>query len=433
MHGETMGFVRRFATGRVGSAGIYLVASVLARAGAILLIPLYTRRFSTQQYGEYALAQTLIAFLSTPLCLCLHHAVVRFYFESTDRESARRRVGSAARWMLIITLGLTTLLQIGVLVTRPAGTHGIYGRWELTCIVWASAGLALSAVPATFLRISQRAMAAAALQLGDFFTGIGAGIVMVVVLGRGVRGGIEALALPACVTGTVGVVFILAALKGPLDLKTLRDGLAISLPFVPHTLGNQAQSISDRWIMKFTANEAALGVYALAGQLSVPVSMVIQAWHTASEPPLGEASRNGGLAGVAKRAAAYRWSYVIVTSAAALFLCLLLPAATHLIGKNFSGALRLVPVMCAILIVDSVYEANCTLVFYANRQATIPKITVTAGALNVALNAVLIRLFGLWGAVLARACSTSVRSLAMWYTARSALAPRAIEPTLARS
>ncbi len=46
-------------------AAVYLAAVVLSRAGAFLLIPLYTRRLTLEEYGQYALFLTLLAFLST--------------------------------------------------------------------------------------------------------------------------------------------------------------------------------------------------------------------------------------------------------------------------------------------------------------------------------------------------------------------------------
>lgn len=423
-------FFRGLFTRRVGIAGVYLGATVLARAGAILLIPLYTRRLTTGEYGDYALAQTLIALLSTPLALGLHSAVARFYFEAKDLKKSIERASSVARWLILITVALSAVLQVGVLVAAPAGSQGIHGRWELSCILWAAAGSGIALIPGQYLRGAQRPFAGAGFQIGEFVLNIGAGLLLVLVLNRGLRGAVEAAALASCINGVMAIVFVGIALKGPLCRQTLREAIKFSLPFVPHALGNQVQFIADRWVMKLTGNDAALGVYALATQLTTPVSMTTQAWNTASTPQIGEVSRNEGAIGVAAHAYRYQRSYVLVTAAAALAVCVGLPVAAFVIGKNFSQALHVIPVICGILILESLYFANAVLVFYVDKPAVIPKITISAGILNVLLNVVFVPLFGIWGAILARSISMGLRSAAMWYAARSFLRQAVPEPQI---
>ena len=416
-----IGSIRRLFTRRVGTASVYLVATVLARAGGILLVPLYTRRLTTGEYGDYALAQTLVALMSTPLALGLHAAVSRFYFEAKDLGQSIRKAGTAARWLILVTLGISSLLQMVVLLACPPGRHGIHGQWELSCILWAAAGSGIGVIPGQYLRGAQRPFAGAAFQLSEFIFSVGAGLLMVLVLNRGLRGAVEAAALQAVISGAISIVFISVSLKGPLSRATLREALKFSLPYVPHAMGNQIQFIADRWVMKFTGNDAGLGVYALASQLTTPVSMATQAWHTASSPEMGEVSRNEGPAGLAAHSYKYQRSYVLVTVAASVAVCVGMPIATLFVGKNFTQSLYLVPVICGIMVFESLYFANDVFVFYLGQTAVIPKITITAGILNVVFNIIFIPVYGLWGAIISRTLSMAFRSGAMWYAARTYL------------
>jgi O-antigen/teichoic acid export membrane protein len=197
----------------LGSAAIYLGATILARAGAFVLIPLYTRRLTIEEYGEYALAQTLVQILPTFLSLGLVSAIARFYYDEKDVKVATQRVGSASRWMAALTLGSATLLQVGVLAFWPAGGRGVAGRWEVSCVIWAAAGGALAAIPALYLRCAQRPLAASAFQVGQFVSIAGAGLFLVAGLDRGLRGAIEASALAYGIDGLVGLFYILFVLK----------------------------------------------------------------------------------------------------------------------------------------------------------------------------------------------------------------------------
>ena len=70
-------------------AFIYLAGGALARAGAIFLIPLYTRRMSVDQYGGYALVTSLLALLPLFLSCGMTATLSKAYFDSSY-SSARR-------------------------------------------------------------------------------------------------------------------------------------------------------------------------------------------------------------------------------------------------------------------------------------------------------------------------------------------------------
>jgi len=95
-------------------AAVYLAAVVLSRAGAFLLIPLYTRRLTLEEYGQYALFLTLLAFLSTFMSAGLLSAIPKAYFSEEDRAEGKRRAAEVSRWLALISLGMTGILLIGV-------------------------------------------------------------------------------------------------------------------------------------------------------------------------------------------------------------------------------------------------------------------------------------------------------------------------------
>jgi O-antigen/teichoic acid export membrane protein len=401
----------------VGTAAIYLAATVLARAGTLLLIPLYTRRLSVDEYGDYALAQTLFALLPTPLSLGMHAAIPRVYFEGAGDEG-RRKAGSVARWLIVITALLTSVALVGVMLLTSTGRRGIAGRWELSCVVFGAGMSCIAQLPPLYLRTSQRPLAASAFQLSDFVVSVTAGLLLVHYLDRGLRGAIEVAALAATVSGAIALVFVAVAMRGPLDRTILRRALRFSLPFVPHAAGNQLQGIADRWTMKIVGLNYALGGYALASQLSVPVSMAIAAWNEAASPRLGEVCREAGMPGVARAFRAHQRSYVLVAFAVAIPLCLAIPVIRVFMGPSYFGALGLIPLICGTIVIESFYFPSHVVMLYANKTDAIPKITVVAGVVNVGLNLALIPLYGIYGAIGARALSMTLRSVAMWARAR---------------
>jgi O-antigen/teichoic acid export membrane protein len=405
----------------MGSAGLYMLASVLARTGALILIPLYTRKLTIEEYGDYALAQTLVAMLPSFLSLGLSAAVSRFYFDGNDPGVSLPRVGGVARWLLLLTVLTSALLQAGIAFLGPAGGTGITGAWELTCVVWAAAGSAIAVVPLLYLKAAQRATSAVVFQLGQFVLNVAAGMVCVGLLARGLRGAIEALALAGVLNGLAATLFILVTLPGSMTRSLLREALRFSLPFVPHYAANQLQYVSDRWTMKATGLQAALGSYSLAGQLTAPIVMVVGAWNEAFSPRMGEMYRLGALPNIRRNFRSVQRSYVLSAALPSAGLLLLLPAAAWMLPRDYAGALWLVPLLLVSSIVEALYLPNVNVLFYAGRTGQIPKITISAGVLNTALNLVLIPLYGVLGAVAARFVSMTFRTAVVWYASRECL------------
>jgi O-antigen/teichoic acid export membrane protein len=399
-------------------AVIYLVSSALAKSGSFVLIPLYTRRLSKGDYGDFALAQTLLAVLPTVFSFGLSSALARFFFEGKDPAKSLPRVGGIARWLAAASIGWAAVLQLLLLAFWPAGQYGISGRWELSCLIWASAGASLAAIPSVYLRAAQRPIAASCFQLAQFFSVIGGGLILVAKMNRGLRGSIEASAAAYLIDGAAGLLFILIVLKGTPTRALLREGLKFSLPFVPHFLANQVQLIGDRWTMKVAGLQDDLGGYSLASQVSAPANMTLAAWHDAASPQMGEITRSDGIPGLRRVFGRFQRSYLLSALLPGIAISLALPIVAAIVGGAFKGSLWMVPFMGLAITIESIYFPSSNVLFFANRPGIIPRITIAAGALNLGLNIVLIKWLGVWGAIAARIAAAIFRSGAMWLAAR---------------
>lgn len=413
--------LRRLAT---GPAAIYLGASVLARAGSFVLIPLYTNRLTVEEYGDYTFAQTLVATLPTFFSLGLISAVARFHFDGKDADAGRERVGAVARWLIAVTLAFSAIAMALVWTVWPAGKTGIGGRWELSCVVAAAAGSAIAVIPAIYLRTAQRPIAAAGFQIVQFFSMLAGGLALVAGLNRGLSGAIEASALAFVLDGVIAIVFVAIALPGKMTRESLRRGLGFSLPFVPHFAALQLQQTADRWVMKLAALGEALGTYGLASQVLSPANMVVMAWNDASSPVMGEAYRSDGIVGLRQSFAAQWKTYLGASALPIVGLVVALPIISLFINDRYAASLWLVPVLGLGVVIESLYFPATNVVFYANRTRVIPFVTVGAGLISLGLNYLLMVVIplGVWGAIASRIAAAIARSLAMTIAARRALA-----------
>jgi len=268
------------------------------------------------------------------------------------------------------------------------------------------------------LRSSQRSIAAAAWQLAEFGTVTGAGLVFVGLLGRGVRGAIEALATAYLVCGIVAVGFVFIGLRGRLHGDVLRRALRFGIPFVPHLIANWAQLASDRWLLKFFGYEADLGRYVLAMQLASVVSLAVAAFHDAESARIGEMFRRDGMPKLRAELRSIQRRYLVATALPSVAVLLALPLTPIFLGPHFRSTTTLVPIMLLLSIVDTAYFPSSNVVYFAGRTKVIPVITVAGAITNLLANLLLVPSLGVFGGLLARGMGYGVRSGALWVIAQ---------------
>jgi O-antigen/teichoic acid export membrane protein len=392
-------------------AAVYLGASILARAGSLLLIPLYTRRLTLEEYGHYVLFLTLLAFLPTFLSMGLVTAIPRAYFSEKDRADGLRRAAEVARWTALISLGTGAVLLAGVECFAPDDSAPLLGRDSLRLAVLGAVGTAINVVPPILLRSQQRAYAAAAFQLLQFITMAGAGLVLVLLLDRGYTGAIEAAAGAPMVSGLASLIYIQMLPKGGMQLKRLRAALRFALPLIPHFVAQWLLSAADLWILGKAGFERELGSYSLAAQVVVPVNMVLTAWNEHMGPEMGERFRAGGIPEMRRHLPRVRLSYVAAAIVPGIAVLLGLPLVTWVVGPDFESAIVFVPFLLLAILPNTLYFSDFQIVYYGGRTRWIGGATVTAAAIALTLGLLLIPWFGAYGAIVARVAGALVRSL----------------------
>ena len=81
-------------------------------AFGFLLVPLYSRKLTTGEYGILSLLTITLTLATIALSFGLNHAFFRHYYETEDPAHRRRIVGSTLLFLLFSTAGWTALLYM---------------------------------------------------------------------------------------------------------------------------------------------------------------------------------------------------------------------------------------------------------------------------------------------------------------------------------
>jgi len=319
----------------------YAAASVIQRAIGFLLLPLYARVLTPGEYGQIAVVTTVTAALGTLLGLGLETAVFRTYSRLRDQPRERRRFTNTVGTFTLVApllvaalagLGLSPVIERMFEVPRLAVTLGFLG---------AALSISATVVPLAILRAQER--------FGDFIRLSGVQVVVtvgftltfVVLLRWGVLGWMLSIVGAAAILLVTGLVVLGHRWTSEMDWRHLTAALAFGLPMIPHALAQWGLSLSDRAILGAFLESSDVGVYYVAYQFGLPISVISIALSQAVQPLYAEASIDDERHSQLAPAASHQF---LTTALLTMVVALLGPLAVQaLLPSSYAPAASLIP------------------------------------------------------------------------------------------
>jgi O-antigen/teichoic acid export membrane protein len=412
--------LRRFATNMLLSgAAVYLVSNVVNAAIPFALLPLLTRVLGPAGYGEVAMFQTLLCALEAFVGLSVAGAAGRRFYDGPEaqRELAAF-IGSCLQ--LVLCAGALVLGAIALLREPLAAALGLRPQW-MSWAVFVCACTAVIGIRLGQWQVRHKAQRFGALQIGQGALNMALSLLLVVGLGLGASGRIEAQVWTAGLFALLALVLLQRdGLLEPWVWRPdyLKQALAFGLPLVPHFAGLFLLNAVDRVVIHAELGLAEAGVYMVAVQMANGMSLVFDALNKAYGPWLFERLQRNEAA--EKRRIVrftYAWFVLVLLGAA-----LALPVGPALVGwvagPKFAHAGELIGWLALGQAFSGMYFMVTNYIFYSRRTGALALVTVISGLVNVALLLVLVQSLGLRGAAMAFGLSMGLRFGLTWWVAQ---------------
>jgi len=397
---------------------VYGLANVLDRAISFLMLPVYTRFLTPSDYGILELIHMTVTLMAVTLGLGIEAAVSRFYFDHEGTEKRNLVVSSAL-------LGYSAVACLFVIAILPFS--GTFARLILDStdlghlFAVALIGLGVSFIQPinlAYLRVRQKSGTLMAVQVSKSLFGLSLIILLVVVKEMGVYGVLLGTMISDLTATVVLTAITLRRTKLRVDWSLLKAMIKFGLPLVPSNLSAYIVQASDRWFVKEYVNMTYTGLYSIGYKFGTLVhqfvtSPFIQIW----TPRRFEHFNREGSEYVFARIFTY---FCAVSLFVGLMISLLAKETIRIMTTEaFYSAYQVVPVIVLAYIVFSFhYHFNIGILM---KKATkyIAYINVANGILNLILNVILIRQFGIWGAAFATLiCFVFKASLTFYFSNR---------------
>jgi O-antigen/teichoic acid export membrane protein len=396
----------------------YLLARGVPGLISLLAITVYTRLLAPEEYGHYALVIAGVGLANKFGYEWLRLGLLRF--APAMREQQDRLLATIAATFLALALTTGAIGAVALALTEPLS------RWMIAAgvpLLWIQAlfDLALERARSQLLpkRYGLMAMTRACLALA-----LG---VLLVLSGLGALGLLLAL-----------LVGMLVALFRPLTAEIRELRLRRFDPVLLSSLARYGGPLaltaalsfmigsSDRFLISWLLNDAAVGRYAVAYDLtSASIGLVLMIVNLAAYPLVVRALEDHGVERARQQLTATSTALLAVSLPALVGLVVLArPMAGALLGAEFQAeAAVLIPLIAIAAVLRDLKAYYFDLAFQLGRN-TVGQIWVSlAGAgVSVCLNLLLIPMFGLVGAASANISAYAIALILSWLLGRRVFA-----------
>lgn len=396
------------------SISIYTFASILNSGIQFLLLPLLSTYLSPEDYGILSLISVVIS-LTIPFILIGVDGAIGVEFFRLKKTEITKYISS------VLLIPISSLILITILFT--AFSHLLLNflnvsiGWLLFIPLFAFLQ-GFSNILLILFRIRKEPHKFASYQVALTVLNISITLFLVVFLKMNWQGRLYGIYLSYGIFFLISC-FLLKKMKYftfNINKNYIVDGLKFGLPMIPHIVGGIVLNLSDRLFISKMIGEKTLGMYAMAYNIALLVSIVMTAFNNAWVPHLFEKLKDITLE-KKKRIVKQIYLFSILALLLAFLVNLIAPLffKFSFINMKFIDSLQFVLWIALGYSFLGMYYTVTNFIFYQKKTYILAYLTLGNAVLNLLLNYFLILKFGAIGAAYATALSNFIFYLVTWY------------------
>ena len=380
------------------SSGIYALASLASPLVSLVLMPFLTHHLSRNDYGAFAVLNTVIALLAGLTQFGLSNAFFRAY--SCDYENRRDRRAIVSTVLIVLSV-IAIPIAVLAMLTAPLLSSILLNTAKYADAIRLAALIVLLqnlTVPGlAWLRAENRALLYSMLSIANLLVNLVGVIVCVGFLQMGLNGAFVAVAggYAIIVLCTLPVILLRSGLHLRRDIAA--NLLSFGLPLVSNFVSVWILQLSDRYLLSHFVSLAQTASYSVAYSLGGLLGVVILSPFSLAWP--------SAMFTIAKRVDApgvyrtiFRWyGMLLLLSAFALSLTSTVVFDVFF-PPAYSSVAPVIPIITLSILFYAIYNFFNTAISIRRKTWFAVIFSTIAAIINVAFNLLLIPQFGVMGA-----------------------------------
>ncbi|MDH7605213.1 MAG: polysaccharide biosynthesis C-terminal domain-containing protein [Melioribacter sp.] len=397
---------------------IYGISTIIGRFLNFLLVPFYTNVFTPAEVGIYSNIYAYIAFLNIIFIYGMDAAFMKY--SSTAPDNKKKEAYSTA--FLCVAISSIVFSAILFLFRNPIVSlieipqNYFYLYYYLILIIFTDT---LAIVPYANLRLQRKAIRFTMIRLSNILLNILLNIILVLKY----KMGIEAILIANLSASVFSLILLSRDIIKNLVLRIqkefLRPMLKFAIPYLPASIAATIVQVIDRPIVLALTNEETLGIYQANYKLGIFMMLIVQMFQFAWQPFLLNTAKEKNAKDIFSKVLTL---FLIASSIVWLILSLFIEdiakikfyGDVSLIGYKFWGGLSIVPIILLAYLFNGMYVNFQAGLYIEEKTKYFPIVTGSGALVNVAVNILLIPVFGIMGAALATLASYLVMAITLF-------------------
>ncbi len=376
-------------TGSVAlKAGVwYVISSIMVKMVAVLTTPIFTRLLTTDEYGTVATFSSWYSLFLVVYSLNLSISVGRAKLDYPEKLDDY--IGAQQLLSLLASLALSAVV---LLFLRPfSQLFELSEAGTVLLLVYLTASPTI-----TFAQSGYRYKYQYKQNIGiAWFIALGSELLsLALILWTDLPGDIARMAGLAIPSAALCLYFWVSALRrGHIrpNREYWKYGLSISLPMILHTISMNILAQSDRIVISKYFGATPVAYYSLVRNFALLLFVVTDAVNQAWQPWFHDNYHAGNQAGIRKNVN----RLCVLVGHIGLPCIAIGPEAIYILGgKEYAQAIDCLPPMVLGVVCQCLYTHYINIELHWKKTKYASMGTVTAAALNLALNILFVPVYG---------------------------------------
>jgi O-antigen/teichoic acid export membrane protein len=399
----------------------YSVVNIINSAVPFLLLPILTRYIAPEEYGVLSLIQMMFA-LALPFVLMNVHGLFTIEYSKLSFEE----MGELISTMIWVPIGGFVVLQMIFFVGGDliASFLHIPIKW-----VYFTPLVVLSqSIPAMLPVLFQAKKEP--LNYGYFkvlltVLNLGLSLLFVASFLQGYEGRLWGIFWSHLFFTLVGLVILykINYLKLQVSYQKIKEALVFGVPLIPHVLAGVLLSMADRIFLSNMLGNEAVGIYSVAFQLASATAIIMASINQAWIPHLYE-ELNANPTLEAKRKIVIQ-SYKIMGImffVTVSFIGVVFFVYQIFINERYHSGINLARLLAIGFMFQGFYYMVTNYIFYMKKSTLLSLVTMSAAMVLMALNYILIPMYGIYGSAYAMIIGWLFLFVLIWNLAQKSYA-----------
>lgn len=384
----------------VQQLSVYTVSSYINKAIPFLLLPLFTRFLSTEDYGQVAMFSALISLLISITSWSGDGALLRKYYEVKKEKLS----GYLFNYLLISLVSLIIIsLFLFLFNERVSELSGVPTRWLLLAVV-ATLCTIICYYVNSYHQASEQPVHYALFTNGWTLSEALLSIVFIVVLGLGASGRAYGISTAYIIFAIIGLIILKkeVGISAKIDKVAIKEELSVfGFPSLPMNLRGTILQFVDRLFIANMVSLSAVGVYAAGSQLAMVIEVFVRSISLALTPWMYKKLQEGNNEA---KYAIVKLIYILVIGIVLISLLWWVVAtvgATIILGEDFVGSTAYLGWLIVSRVFMGLQLIMVNFIYFYKRTKAYAVLSIISIFLQIALNYVLVSREGALGAAIA--------------------------------